>query len=102
MLSNAFAFRRVFRYNKAMFRIWAKVYSNEHIVRQITYEGEENFTYSHFFRYLAEICDALDIPTPVLLKPHIFNYAKFRHVVFRRWDFMESVDFEKLVLENLL
>ncbi len=88
-------------YNSSMFRIWAKVYKDDRIERQITYEREEKFTYSEFFSYLAAICDALDIPTPVLLKTHIFNYAKFRHVVFRRGDFMEPVPFEKLVLENI-
>ena len=84
-----------------MFRIWAKVLKEGHIVRQTTYEREEKFTYADFFRYLADICDALDIPTPVLLKPHIFNYAKFRHVVFRPADFMETVSFDRLVLENI-
>ena len=84
-----------------MFRIWAKVLDEGHIVKQTTYSREEKFTYSHFFRYLAEICDELDIPTPVLLKTHIFNYAKFNHTVFRKQDFMEPVPFEKLLLENI-
>ena len=85
-----------------MFRIWAKVFKDGHIVKQTTYEREEKFSYSHFFRYLAGICDALDVPTPVLLKTSIFNYAKFNHVVFRPSDFMESVPFDRLVLENIL
>ncbi len=85
-----------------MLRIWAKVYRDERISAQTTYESGEKFSYADFFRYLTEICGALDIPTPVLLKTHLFNFAKFRHVVFRPRDFMESVDFEKLVLENLL
>lgn len=84
-----------------MFRIWAKIYKEERITRQNTFEFQETFSYSEFFSYLSKICDGLDIPTPVLLKPHIFNYAKFRHVVFRPSDFMESVNFEKLVLEKL-
>lgn len=84
-----------------MFRIWAKVYQKERIAAQCTYEREENFTYSRFFHYLAEICDELDVPTPVLLKTHVFSYAKFRHVVFRPQDFMEPVSFEKLVIENI-
>ncbi len=84
-----------------MFRIWAKVLKEGHIIKQTTYESEEKFTYADFFRYLAEICDRLDIPTPVLLKPHLFNYAKFRHVVFRPADFMETVPFDRLVLENI-
>lgn len=84
-----------------MFRIWGKVLKDGHIVRQVTYEREEKFSYSRFFSYLTDICDALDVPTPVLLKPHIFNYAKFNHVIFRPSDFMEDVPFDRLVLENI-
>lgn len=85
-----------------MFRIWAKVLDKEHIIKQTVYESDKKFAYSQFFSYLAEICDALDIPTPVLLKTHIFNYAKFNHVVFRPADFMEQVEFSRLTLENIL
>ena len=85
-----------------MLKIWAKVMNEGRIAAQTTYEREEAFTYSEFFRYLADICVSLDIPTPVLLKPHLFQYAKFRHVVFRKSDFMEEVPFDKLVLENIL
>lgn len=85
-----------------MFRIWAKVLKEEHIEKQFVYEREERFSYSEFFTYLADICTELDVPTPVLLKPHIMNYAKFNHVVFRQADFMEEVPFDKFVLENIL
>ena len=85
-----------------MFRIWAKVLVEGHIEKQTVYERDESFAYSNFFRYLADICDELDIPTPVLLKPHIFNYAKFKHTVFLPRDFMEEVGFDRLVLENIL
>ncbi len=84
-----------------MFRIWGKVYSDDHIAKQTVYESGEKFVYAQFFRYLSEICEKLDVPTPLLLKQHIFQYAKFRHVVFRPADFMESVPFDKLVLENI-
>lgn len=84
-----------------MFRIWAKVFSEDRIIKQITYESEETFTYSRFFFYLAEICDRLDVPTPVLLKPHLFHYAKFRRVVFRGSDFLEEIPFQKLELESI-
>ena len=85
-----------------MFRIWGKVIKDGDIIRQTTYEREEKFTYAHFFNYLSDICDALDVPTPVLLKTSIFNYAKFNHVIFRPSDFMEDVPFDRLVLENIL
>lgn len=85
-----------------MFRIWAKVIKEEHIERQTVYEREERFAYSSFFTYLTEICSELDVPTPVLLKPHLFQYGKFNRVVFRPADFMEDVPFDRLVLENIL
>ncbi|MDE6411995.1 MAG: hypothetical protein K2L02_05645 [Clostridia bacterium] len=85
-----------------MFRIWAKVLKDEHIQKQFVYESEEKFSYSDFFTYLSDICVELDVPTPVLLKTHIFNYAKFNHVAFRPDDFIEQITFDKLQLENIL
>ncbi|MDE6442687.1 MAG: hypothetical protein K2L12_08065 [Clostridia bacterium] len=84
-----------------MFKLWAKIITDNKIVNQLTYERDEKFTYSHFFNYLTDICEGLDIATPVLLKTHIFNYAKFGMVRFIPRDFAESVDFDKLVIENI-
>jgi len=85
-----------------MFRIWAKVIADGKITKQLTYERDEKFTYSQFFSYLADICEELDIATPGLFKTHIFNYAKFNTVRFIPRDFAESVDFDKLILENIV
>jgi hypothetical protein len=85
-----------------MFRIWAKVIKDGKIINQMTYERDDKFTYSSFFEYLADICEALDVATPVLLKTHIFNYAKFNTVRFIPRDFAEHVDFDKLVLDNIV
>lgn len=85
-----------------MFRIWGKVLKDGHILRQTVYAREERFTYSEFFRYLTDVCEALDVPTPVLLKPHLFQYAKFNHVVFLPRDFLEEIPFDRLMLENIL
>ena len=72
------------------------------IRQQFVYEKPEKLTYSHFFDYLSEIAQILDIPTPVLLKTHIFNFAKFNHVKFIGRDFVESLGYDHLFLENLL
>lgn len=85
-----------------MFRIWAKVVADGKIVKQLTYEREDKFAYSRFFEYLADICEGLDIATPILLKAHIFNYAKFNTVRFLPRDFAETPEFDKLILENLV
>ncbi len=85
-----------------MVKIWAKVMCDGKIVNQLMYERDEKFTYSHFFTYLADICEGLDICTPVLMKTHIFNFAKFNTVRFIPRDFAESIDFDKLILDKIL
>lgn len=85
-----------------MFRIWAKIVKDGKIENQLTYERDDKFAYAKFFEYLADICEGLDIATPVLLKTHIFNYAKFNTVRFIPRDFAEPVEFDKLILENIV
>lgn len=91
----------LFVYNTSM-RIWAKLMTDGRIRKEYVYEIKGKFTYSRFFEYLTEICFALDIPTPVLTKTHIFNFAKFNHVKFIHRDFVETLGFDYLFLENLL
>jgi hypothetical protein len=82
-------------------RLWGKVMQGDKIIRQWVLEKDERLTYSHFFDYLSELCAELDIPTPVLLKTHIMQFAKFRHVKFIPRDFVDNVDFDKLWVENI-
>ena len=82
-------------------RIWAKAMKNGKIRKQTVYEREGKVVFSQFFTYLSEICAELDVPTPVLLKTHIFNVAKFNHVNFLPRDFVENFAYDKLVLENI-
>ena len=90
-----------FVYNRHM-RIWAKLMTDGRIRKQYVYENAEKLTYSHFFTYLTEICQELDIPTPVLTKTHIFNFAKFNHVKFPTRDFVDTLGYDYLFLENIL
>ncbi len=85
-----------------MVRIWAKVIKNDKIINQYMFERFESIDYSQFFDYLTEICANLDIATPVLIKTHLFNYAKYNNVRFTQSDFVEQISFDKLVLENAL
>ena len=83
-----------------MIRIWAKVVKKDKILKQTVYEREGTTDYSMFFDYLREICEQLDVPTPVLIKTHLFNYAKYNSVKFFQADFVVPISFDKLVLEN--
>lgn len=83
-----------------MVKIWAKVLKKDKIIKQCVFEREGEIDYSEFFSYLREICETLDIATPVLIKTHLFNYAKYNNVRFTQSDFVEQIPFDKLVLEN--
>lgn len=85
-----------------MIRIWAKLIKNGKIVKQYVYEREGLTDYSMFFDYVKDICESLDCPTPVLIKTHLFNYAKYNNVRFKADDFVEKINFDKLILENAL
>ena len=85
-----------------MVRIWAKLIKNDKIIKQTVYEREGVTDYSVFFEYVRDICESLDCPTPVVIKTHLFNYAKYNTVKFKSDDFVEKTDFDKLVLENAL
>ena len=87
---------------KFMIRIWAKIVKNGKIIKQTVYEREGTTDYSLFFEYVRDICEKLDCPTPVLIKTHLFNYAKYNNVRFKKDDFVEKVEFDKLILENAL
>ncbi len=82
-------------------KIWAKVLKDNKIVRQTVLEKDGKIVWSEMHDYLVEICYALDIPTPIIIKNHIFNFAKFNHVKFLKSDFVEKIDFDQLFLENL-
>ena len=84
-----------------MVKIWAKIYKGDKIVKQTVLEYDKQMDYAEFFDYVTEICYALDAPTPVVIKTHIFNYAKYNYVKFIKNDFVEAIDFDKLVLENI-
>ena len=85
-----------------MIRIWAKVMKKDKILKQYMFEKFTEMDYSEFFSYLKDICENLDISTPVLIKTHLFNYAKYNVVRFTQSDFVEQIFFDKLVLENAL
>ena len=43
----------------------------------------------------------MDEATPVILKSHIMNFAKYNMTEFKPSDFIESVKFDRMIVENL-
>lgn len=84
-----------------MLKIWAKtIIQKDKIQKDLLFTRPEPYVPEDFMSYLMEICYEMDIPTPVVLKSHKHNFTQFNTTRFRASDFVESVDFEVLVLEN--
>ncbi len=85
-----------------MIKIWAKIMVDHKIKKDIIYESMENYSRDELFEHVSEICHLLDIPTPVLINAHFSSYENFNNIKFLPRDFVESIDFDNLVLENAL
>lgn len=83
-----------------MVKIWAKIINDNKIVRSIIYTHDSNYDTANFLTYLIDICYELDIPTPIILKSHTHNFYHFNIAKFRTPDFVESINFDTLLLEN--
>ncbi|MBQ7466633.1 MAG: hypothetical protein IJS74_01015 [Clostridia bacterium] len=83
-----------------MIRIWAKCYKGNKIINSFIYESIDRFSADTFYLHVQEICHKMDIPTPLVLRYHTENYVEFNRTVFKPADFVESVSFDKFILEE--
>jgi len=81
-------------------RIWAKIMKDNKLVKDMIYESIDIFRPRDLYLYLQEICHTLDISSPAVLKSHENNYSNFNICTFLPRDFVEPVDFDKLIIEN--
>jgi len=83
-----------------MFRIWAKTIKGEKIKKSEIFAYDGKFLDKDFNRYLIDICEQMDIPTPIVLSCHVRNFSAFNITKFKQPDFVEKIDFDALVIEN--
>ena len=82
-----------------MIKIWGKILSQERILKSKTITVDEKTT--SFFDMLKDLCAAINIPTPVLLDKHVYDFNLFSVCTFKPDDFIEEVVFDKFVLEHI-
>ena len=85
-----------------MIRIWARTVVDGKITRSYIYESIDNFVEDKFHFHIEKMCHELDIPTPAILKSHITNYVDFNGSTFLPRDFVESIDFDRFIIENAI
>lgn len=83
-----------------MVRLFAKTMLDGRMKKHYKCAFNEDFEIDHFDFYIKSICEKFDSPSPIVLAKHIRDYIMFGTVTFRRDDFVETVHFDKLIVEN--
>ncbi|MCH5161969.1 MAG: hypothetical protein J1G38_00575 [Clostridiales bacterium] len=81
-------------------RIWAKTTVGDKITRNYMYTLDGPFDEARLFEYVCDITHALDIPTPIILQSHVYNFVHFNICKFLKSEFVDEVDFDFFTLEN--
>ncbi len=82
-----------------MIKVWGKIIEEEKIVKHFVVQVEPKEC--TFFDMIKQLCEGLDIPTPVLLKKHLLDFNKFSMTLFKPVDFIEKVNFDRFIVEYL-
>ena len=80
-------------------KIWAKTLVDDKITRNIVDECEFLANDYLFGEELRNICEKLDIPTPISTVTNYIHFVRFNMTRYQKRDFVESVDFDYLTIE---
>jgi len=83
-------------------RIWAKILKSQKIKKDLLYTSPNEMDSNNFLTHVSDICHTFDIPTPIITSVNINNFNEFNNTRFRPRDFVETVNFDFLVLENVI
>lgn len=80
-----------------MFRLWAKEFKDNRMVRDIVIEDDSTDTRTHkIFGAIDKVCYAFDLSKPIWLEANITEFKKISKVRFRSENFIDEIDFDYL------
>ena len=80
-----------------MFRMWGKIWKDNHLLRDIVIENNKEDTRTHkVFEALDEICYAFDLGKPIWLDSNVREFQRHAKTRFRQDSFVDEVDFDFL------
>lgn len=83
-----------------MFRIWAKEWKSNHLLRDMVVEDDREETRTHkVFAAVEEICSSFDLGHPIWLDSNIREFQKHARVRFYQDSFVEEIPFDYLELQ---
>ena len=78
-------------------RIWAKLFENNHMLKDTVVENNENDTRTHkVFQALEEACHQFDLGQPIWLDKNINEFKRHAKTRFFQDSFIENIEFDYL------
>ncbi|MCM1062866.1 MAG: hypothetical protein NC420_00110 [Eubacterium sp.] len=85
-----------------MFRLWAKIFQDGHMLRDICIADDSNDTRTHkVFRALEEICCEFDLGKPIWLDKTVSDFKRHSRARFTQDNFIETIDFDHLEIQMI-
>lgn len=83
-----------------MFRLWGKIFKDNHMLRDIVIEDDRNDTRTHkIFDSLDQICYDFDLGKPIWLDSNIQEFKRHNKTRFYQDSFIEEIPFDYLELQ---
>ena len=83
-----------------MFRLWGKMWENNHLIRDIVIDDDSEDTRTHkIFRALQEICYKFDLENPIWLDNNIADFKRHSRTRFNQDSFIEHISFDYLEIQ---
>ena len=80
-----------------MFRLWGRIFRDNHMLRDIVVENGSEDTRTHkVFDGLERICYAFDLSKPIWLDATIEDFKRTSHARFYQDNFIDAIDFDAL------
>ena len=83
-----------------MFRLWAKTFKDNHMLRDTVIEDASSETRTHkVFNALDEVCYQFDLGKPIWLDATVGDFRRHAKARFYQDNFVESIEFDYLEIQ---
>ena len=85
-----------------MFRLWAREFKDNNMLKDIVIENDSDDTRTHkVFAAIDEICSQLDLSRPIWLDSTINDFKHHSKTRFYQDNFIDSIEFDYLEIQVL-
>lgn len=80
-----------------MFRLWAKVFKDNHLIKDTVICNDDHDTRTHkVFGAIDRVCYEFDLGKPIWLDATVAEFKRHAKARFTQDNFIESIDFDYL------